>query len=103
MGYNIASMEYTVAFAPEARNDFRALRAYDRAAVRDAINEHLVHRPTHVSKTRIKRLRDLSKPQYRLRVGDLRVFYDVSGAEVEVLAIIPKDGATEWLERWGET
>jgi len=36
------------------------------------------HEPTKASKTRIKRLRGLSRPQYRLRVGDdVRVFYDV--------------------------
>jgi len=30
------------------------------------------------------------RPQYRLRVGEVRVFYDVSGATVEVLAIVAK-------------
>ena len=96
-------MKYTVVLAPEALDDFRALRAYDRAAVRDAINKHLSHRPARVSKTRVKRLRGVDRPQYRLRVGDLRVFYDVSEATVEVLAIVPKAVAMEWLERWGET
>ena len=48
------------------------------------------HEPTKVSKSRIKRLRGLSQPQYRLRVGDIRVFYDVTETTVHVLAIIPK-------------
>jgi mRNA-degrading endonuclease RelE of RelBE toxin-antitoxin system len=55
-----------------------------------------------VSKSRIKRQKGLSKPQYRLRVGDVRVFYDVSEDVVEILAIVAKDDAREWLEKAGE-
>jgi mRNA-degrading endonuclease RelE of RelBE toxin-antitoxin system len=41
-------------------------------------------------------LRGLRRPQYRLRVGDVRVFYDVSGTIVEVLAIVAKSEAESW-------
>ena len=41
-------------------------------------------------------------PHYRLRVGDIRVFYDVTGSKVQVLAIVAKAQAQEWLERRGE-
>jgi mRNA interferase RelE/StbE len=51
---------------------------------------HLRHQPTRVSKSRIKRLRGLSQPQYRLRVGEARVFYDVTQEAVEILAIVTK-------------
>jgi hypothetical protein len=34
---------------------------------------------------------------------DVRVFYDVTEDTVEVLAIVPKSEANEWLERYGET
>jgi hypothetical protein len=37
-----------------------------------------------------------------LRVGDVRVFYDVREGEVEVLAIVEKSEASEWLKRIGE-
>jgi mRNA-degrading endonuclease RelE of RelBE toxin-antitoxin system len=43
----------------------------------------------------------LRQPQYRLRVGDIRVFYDVSGETVEVLAIVMKSEADEWLTQFG--
>ena len=94
-------MEYEITFAPEARDDFRRLTAHHRAAARDAINRHLRHQPTRLSKSRIKRLRAIDKPQYRLRIGDLRVFYDVHGGEVEVLGIVDKSRATEWLQKRG--
>jgi len=54
-----------------------------------------------VSKSRIKRLRGLRKPEYRLRIGEVRVFYDVVGTEVHILAVIPKSKAAEWLREWG--
>ena len=79
----------------------RKIRAYDRVAVLDAIERHLQHEPMRTSKSRIKALRDLRHPQYRLRIGDLRVFYDVTPGQVEVVAVVPKTEATEWLARWG--
>ena len=101
IGHNIARMKHRIVFAPEARDDYESLRAFQRAEVRDAIRKHLVYQPERRSKSRIKRLRDMKKPQYRLRVGNIRVFYDVRGSEVEVIAIVDKACATEWLERQG--
>jgi mRNA-degrading endonuclease RelE of RelBE toxin-antitoxin system len=43
----------------------------------------------------------MAKPQFRLRVGDIRVFYDVTDETVEVLAIVEKSQAQEWLEEEG--
>ena len=60
------------------------------------------HQPTKTSKSRIKRLWRLSHPQFRLRVGEIRVFYDVSEGRVEVLAIISKSGANDWLKSLGD-
>jgi prevent-host-death family protein len=42
--------------------------------VKDALEIHLRHAPTKVTKSRIKRLRGMSQPQFRLRVGDIRGF-----------------------------
>ena len=50
-----------------------------------------------MSKSRIKRLRGLSQPQYRLRVGEVRVFYDVTTEAVEILAVVTKEEAARWL------
>ncbi len=72
-----------------------------RAAVRTAIETHLRHEPEKVSKSRIKRLRGLDQPQYRLRVGEVRVFYDVTGSTAEILAIVMKSEANEWLTQFG--
>ena len=70
--------------------------------MRDALDVHLRHEPTKVSKSRIKRLRGMARPQYRLRVDELRVYYDVSSDGVQVLAIIAKAQADAWLAEAGQ-
>jgi mRNA interferase RelE/StbE len=94
-------MAFHVTVAPEAVEDFRRLKAHLRAAVRTALETHLRHEPKKASRSRIKKLRGLRRPQYRLRVDEVRVFYDVSGTSVEVLAIIAKSEAESWLAQFG--
>ena len=95
-------MEYEIVLAPEAIDDLRRLSAYDRAKLGQALEIHLRHEPTRLSRSRIKRLRGLAHPQYRLRVEELRVFYDVTGGEVQVLAIVAKADADAWLAEAGQ-
>jgi len=47
-------------------------------------------------------LRGMRQPQYRLRVGEVRVFYDIVGSTVEILAIVTKSEAEQWLSQYGE-
>ncbi len=95
---------WAIVLAPEAVADLRRLNARHRSTVQASLETHLRHEPTRVSRSRIKRLRGLARPQYRLRVEDLRVFYDVDEAQttVEVLAILPKSRAAGWLAAAGE-
>jgi mRNA interferase RelE/StbE len=101
-GYNMARMKYEILFAQEAVQDFKRLSARDRSIVKEAIEKHLKHEPQRISKSRIKKLRGMSRPQYRLRVGEIRVFYDIVEQRVEVLAIVPKSKAATWLEELRE-
>lgn len=94
-------MRYEIVMAPDADEALQKLRAYDRIAVLDAIEIHLRHEPTKTSRSRIKALRGLRRPQYRLRIGALRVFYDVGESSVWVLTVLRKSEAAAWLARWG--
>jgi mRNA-degrading endonuclease RelE of RelBE toxin-antitoxin system len=94
-------MRYELVLAPEAARAYGSLPAYRRAEVRDALERHLRYEPTRVSRSRIKRLRGLSQPQYRLRVGEVRVFYDITPEVVQVLTIVTKDEAAAWLAEHG--
>jgi mRNA-degrading endonuclease RelE of RelBE toxin-antitoxin system len=62
----------------------------------------LRHQPEKTGRSRIKRLRGLLRSQYRLRVGEVRVFYDVSGKTVEILAIVAKSEAESWLAQFAD-
>ena len=95
-------MPYDIILAPEAIGDLKRLKPNWRSAVKDAMETHLRHEPEKVSRSRIKRLRGLSQPQYRLRVDEVRVFYDVSETKVEVLAVIPKSETEAWLAQFGK-
>src|SRR5438105_8635500 len=95
-------MAHEIILAPEAAEDLNDLKANIRAEAREGIETHLRHEPEKFSRSRIKRLRKLAQPQYRLRVGDVRVFYDVTGPRVEVLAIVLKSEAAKWLEKHGK-
>jgi mRNA interferase RelE/StbE len=95
-------MPFTIVLAPEAVEDLGRLKATVRSAVKQALETHLRHEPQKTSRSRIKRLRGLSRPQYRLRVGEVRVFYDVVDGVVEVLAIVSKSETTSWLAQFGK-
>ena len=99
-GYNLARSAPRIIIAPGAADAIQRLDARTRSEVRDHIELHLRYEPTKLSKSRIKRLRGMQQPQYRLRVGEIRVFYDVDHehAEVHVLAVVSKAEASQWLD-----
>lgn len=95
-------MSFDIILAPEAIADLKRLKGNVRGVVRDALETHLRHEPEKTSRSRIKRLRGLSRPQYRLRVDEYRVYYDVMYGTVEVLAIVPKSETELWLAQFGK-
>ena len=96
-------MYYGIVFARSAERDYRKLKQSERAAVRDALNAYLTDAPKKSRKTRIKRLTGLKQPQFRLRVGDVRIYYDVNDQEkrVEILGIVSKSRSERWLKKKG--
>jgi mRNA interferase RelE/StbE len=93
-------MRFAIILAPEAVEDLKRLKAATRSEVRAAVETHLRHEPRKASRSRIKRLRGIHRPQFRLRIGEVRVFYDVTDATVEVLAIVSKSEAEAWLAQF---
>jgi mRNA-degrading endonuclease RelE of RelBE toxin-antitoxin system len=96
-------MPFEIILAPEAIVDVDGLKANLRSIVREGLETHLRHEPTKTSRSRIKRLKKMSQPQYRLRIGDVRVYYDVTEERVEVLAIVLKSEAAVWLTKHGKS
>lgn len=85
---------------PSAIRDLDRLWRFDAATVLDGVEEFLTHEPTRESKSRIKRLRGVQKADYRLRLGDYRVFYSADSADsrVDVLRVMHKNQTAEFYE-----
>jgi mRNA interferase RelE/StbE len=96
-------MKYEVVIARSAKEEFASFDVRWRTLLKDAMRRHLEHQPKQESQSRIKRLRGLRQPQYRLRVDRARIFYDVNDEErrVEVLGFAMKPKAADWLEKHG--
>ena len=77
---------YAIRFAVEVTDDLKRLSAYRRKILLDAIEAQLSYEPTSPTKNR-KLLVNLIPPWeavspiWELRVGEYRVFYDVSEVE----------------------
>jgi mRNA-degrading endonuclease RelE of RelBE toxin-antitoxin system len=78
---------YAVEFAASVEGHFQALTARDRATAIAAINRQLLHQPLKETRNR-KPLRPNPIAPWELRAGQLRVFYDVIGAESGVVRIL---------------
>ena len=91
---------HEIVLKPSAIRDLDRLRRFESAAVADSMEEFLTHEPTRESKSRIKRLRGVQKADYRLRVGDYRVFYSVDAAccRVDVLRVLHKNQTANFYE-----
>ena len=94
-------MAHEIVFTDTAKKHYRSLDGRWRSAVKKRIETHLRHEPAKLSKSRIKRLREQKHPEYRLRVDDYRVFYDIDDLTVIIIAIVPKAEAQAWLEQHG--
>ena len=96
-------MKFRITYQQSALADLRNLPRHAQVAALNAVESILSHHPGAESKSRIKRLRNLAEPGYRLRVGDLRVFYSVARDEVTIHGFITKEDAEAWLKAHGTT
>ena len=89
-------MLFELRLTDEAQDDLKELRAFDRTRVVKGLEQQLTHQPQQVSKSRIKRMVEPFWCQYRLRVDEFRVYYDVDDTNqvVNVLRIIEKGSDT---------
>ncbi|MBY0522511.1 MAG: type II toxin-antitoxin system RelE/ParE family toxin [Gemmataceae bacterium] len=83
---------FEIQYAKQAVADVHALRPFDQKKVLDAIEIHLLNEPMKTSRSRIKRMAQPFWSEYRLRVDDIRVYYDVDEPKrtVSILRILEK-------------
>lgn len=80
-------MPYTVEFAESVEHHFRALTPRERTTALAGINRQLLHEPLKETRNR-KPLRPNPIAPWELRVGQLRLFYEVVGADEGVVRIL---------------
>ena len=69
-------LPYRMVYAPDIRDHLRYLTARQRSTIFDEINQQLAHEPTVETRNR-KPLRPNVLASWELRIGNLRVYYDV--------------------------
>ena len=94
-GWN-RGMAYEIRYSNEVVEQLKKLRVFDRTAILDQIGQVLIADPTAVSKSRVKRLREPAPTQYRLRVGEFRVFYDVAEEAVLIIQVLSKQDSIDF-------
>jgi mRNA-degrading endonuclease RelE of RelBE toxin-antitoxin system len=89
---------YKILLTPEAFEDLYSFRKFEQTGVLRRIKAQLEHQPTVETLNR-KRLRPNDLAEWELRIGRLRVFYDVDEEEriVKVEAIGCKEGSTLFI------
>jgi mRNA-degrading endonuclease RelE of RelBE toxin-antitoxin system len=69
-------LAYTIEYSPDTLDHLRALTARQRSTVFAAIDEQLAHEPSVETRNR-KPMRPNQLAPRELRVGTLRIYYDV--------------------------
>lgn len=83
---------YRIEYSPPSHEHLAALKAGDRARVLDTVDVQLLHQPTVITRNR-KALQPNPLARFELRIGTLRVYYEVDEERrvVEVRAVGIKD------------
>jgi mRNA-degrading endonuclease RelE of RelBE toxin-antitoxin system len=82
-----ADVSYRIVYAPATEEHLRALTARQRTTVFDGVDEQLVHQPAVETRNR-KPMRPNPLAPWELRIGDLRVYYDVEETPESVVTIL---------------
>ncbi|MGH2374381.1 MAG: type II toxin-antitoxin system RelE family toxin [bacterium] len=80
-------MTYRIEYSPEAEEHLRVLTARQRVIVTDTIDRRLDRRPTVRTRNR-RPMRPNPVAPWELRIGSLRVYYDVSEEPERVVCIL---------------
>jgi mRNA-degrading endonuclease RelE of RelBE toxin-antitoxin system len=78
---------YRIEYSPTAEEHLRALSAGERATVFDSIDEQLGQQPALETRNR-KPMRPNPLAPWELRIGDLRVYYDIADEPERVVTIV---------------
>lgn len=79
-------MKYRVEYSPDTEEHFRTLTARQQSIVLDTVERQLKYQPTVETRNR-KPMRPNPLAPWELRIGDLRVYYDVKDEPDKVVYV----------------
>jgi mRNA-degrading endonuclease RelE of RelBE toxin-antitoxin system len=82
---------FQITITAVAETQLRSLPVRDQRILEAAVLSRLAHQPTTASRS-VKQLRPNPLAEWELRVGDLRILYNVSESEVVLLVVGRKAG-----------
>lgn len=80
-------MSYRIEYSPLTEEHLRVLTARQRAMVFDAVDEQLEHEPDVETRNR-KPMRPNPLAPWELRIGELRVYYEIEEDPERVVMIV---------------
>lgn len=80
-------MPYRIEYSPAAEEHLRVLTARQRAIVFDTVDEQLAHEPGVETRNR-KPMRPNPLAPWELRMGELRVYYDIEEKPENVVTVV---------------
>jgi len=78
---------YRIAYSPAAEEHLRILTARQRGTIFDNVDKQLAHQPRAETRNR-KPMRPNPIAPWELRIGDLRVYYDIEEKPDNVVTIL---------------
>ncbi|MBI3920326.1 MAG: hypothetical protein HY318_02820, partial [Armatimonadetes bacterium] len=94
-------MPYQIPIDPHAKIELRRLRKHDQTMILDEAEKYLTWEPMKEQGTRIRELTQPAVSQFRLRVGDCRVYVSIFYSDVANL--VAKGRERSLLAPLGET
>lgn len=91
---------FKILFSPSAQREIEELEVDDALQLAKDVKTYLEASPLPFGKTRIKKLTGFTPPLYRLRSGNLRVYYRIISKEVVILAVTHKKDSERLLKRF---
>jgi mRNA-degrading endonuclease RelE of RelBE toxin-antitoxin system len=81
-------LPYRIEYSPSALEHLRALKTFEARTVLDSVDQQLQHHPAAETRNR-KPMRPNPLAPWELRIGNLRVYYEIDAVEgvVRVLAV----------------
>ena len=86
-GRDAVDVVYRIEYSPAAEEHLRVLTARQRAVVFDAVDEQLAHQPGVETRNR-KPMRPNPIAPRELRIGELRVYYDIGDKPEKVVTVV---------------